>query len=442
MSSPAPATVTDRPDRALWAHYAQGIWFQLIIFAIGCLIVFSRRPDALLNAQFYAEDGSLFYRDAYQSGLHSLLMTYSGYFHILLRLTALLARLFPFAWAPLVMTTVAITFQVLPVNLFFSSRFSQISFPIRMLAGFIYLALPNSFEIDANLTNMHWHLGLLACLLVLAKPPTTRAWKMFDAVVLVLTSISSPLGALLLPVAAGVWWKRADTSSVVSFAFLLPGAAMQTISVLLHWGARQVPHYGFTGQAVFNVGPNGANIHYFAAIMGRQVFLSALLGLNTQKWILLLHHVSAVEVLSTLVGLALLLYALRYAPTELKLFILFAGAALTLALLNPLAGSPDHSQWYWLSTPACGNRYYFLLMIAFLATLIWVASRRAAPRVLRSFALTLLLLLPVGIYRDWRYPPFLDFRFEKFATAFERAPSGSEFIIPINPGWLMELTKR
>src|SRR5437764_12478785 len=113
MSSPAPATVTDRPDRALWAHYAQGIWFQLIIFAIGCLIVFSRSPDALLNAQFYAEDGSLFYRDAYQSGLHSLLMTYSGYFHRLLRLTALLAWLFRFSWAPMVMTTVAITFHLL-----------------------------------------------------------------------------------------------------------------------------------------------------------------------------------------------------------------------------------------------------------------------------------------------------------------------------------------
>jgi hypothetical protein len=92
--------------------------------------------------------------------------------------------------------------------------------------------------------------------------------------------------------------------------------------------------------------------------------------------------------------------------------------------------------------PGCGNRYYFLLMLAFLATLIWVASRRAAPRVLRSFALTLLLLLPVGIYRDWRYPPFVDFRFDEFTKAFERVPSGSRFIIPINPGWLMELTKR
>jgi hypothetical protein len=442
MSAPAPTMATQRPDRALSERYARGIWFQSIVFAIGFLTVFSRRPDALLNAQFYAEDGSLFYRDAYQSGLHSLLMTYSGYFHILLRLTALLAQLFPFAWAPLVMTMVGITAQVLPVNLFFSSRFSQISFPTRVLAGFIYLALPNSFEIDANLTNMHWHLGLLACLVLLAQPARTRAWQAFDAVVLVLTSLSSPLGALLLPVAAGVWWKRADSASVASFAFLLPGAAMQTISVLLHWRARQAPHYGFTGQAVLNFGPNGANIHYFAAIMGRQVFLSSLVGLNTQKWILLLHYVSVVEVLCTLVGFAFLLYALRYAPTELKFFILFAGAALALALLNPLAGPPDHAQWYWLCTPGCGNRYYFLLMLAFLATLIWVASRRAAPRILRSFALTLLLLLPVGIYRDWHYPPFVDFRFKEFAKAFERIPPGSRFIIPINPGWLMELTKR
>jgi hypothetical protein len=56
--------------------------------------------------------------------------------------------------------------------------------------------------------------------------------------------------------------------------------------------------------------------------------------------------------------------------------------------------------------------------------------------------LVLLLLLPVGIYRDWRYPAFMDLRFPEFARSFERVPSGTHFIIPINPGWFMQLTKR
>ena len=416
--------------------------FQLALFAIAFLIVCSRRPDAVLNAQFYAEDGAFFYRDAYHFGLHSLLLTYSGYFHSVLRLTALLALLFPFAWAPFVMNLVGIAVQVVPVNIFLSSRFSGIAFPIRVLASFIYLALPNSFEIDANVTNVQWHLALLACLVLLAQPARTRAWQVFDAIALFLTSLSSPMGILLLPLAASVWWRRRHIWSARCLAILSPGAAIQMVSVLLHWHGRQAPHSNLLGQTVLNGGTTGANFHYFAAILGRQVFLSSLLGLNTQGWLLQLHRVSAVEVISTAIGLAFLLYVLRYAPIELKLFVLFAAAVLALGLLNPLAGPPDHPQWYWLSVPGCGNRYYFLAMLAFLASLLWVASRKASPWALRYFAAVLLLLLPVGIYQDWRYPPLENFRFVEFAQQFENVPVGTKFMIPINPGWLMELTKR
>jgi len=242
-------------------------------------------------------------------------------------------------------------------------------------------------------------------------------------------------------VAALVWWKRSGTWSATSLAILFPCAAIQITSVLLHWHARQAPHSNFLGQTVVNGGTTGANFHYFAAILGRQVFLAPLLGLNTQNWLLHLDYLSTVELISTAVGLTFLGYVLRHAPAELKLFILFAAAVLALGLLNPLAGTPDHPQWYWLSRPGCGNRYYFLPMLAFLGSLVWLAARKASPGALRCVAIALLLLLPIGIYQDWRYPPFENFQFEKFANRFERVPSGTKFIIPINPGWLMELTK-
>jgi hypothetical protein len=433
--------VTQRPDRPLSRNYAQGIWFQLIVFAIGFLIVFSRRPDALLNAQFFAEDGSIFYRDAYQLGLHSLLLTYGGYFHTLLRLTAVLARAFPFAWAPLILNLVGITIQVLPVNVFASSRFSYISPPIRLLAGLVYLGLPNSFEIHVTATNLQWHQALLACLLLLAEPAKTLGWRVFDAITLVLACLSSPMGILLLPVAALVWWNRGYSWSAASFGFLLPGTAIQTISVLLNWRGRQVAHVNFAGQVVFDGGRNGVNFHDFAAIFGRQVFFSSLFGLSTQNLLTNLHGLFALEIICTGVGFAFLLYALRHAPMELRIFILFAFAVLTLDLINPLAGTPDHTQWYWLSRPGCGNRYYFLPMLAFLASLFWAATRKASLSLVRSVALALLLLLPFGIYSDWRLTPLEDFRFSAFVSKFNSVPSGTRVVIPINPGWLMELTK-
>ncbi|MBV9180005.1 MAG: hypothetical protein JO356_01720, partial [Acidobacteria bacterium] len=398
------------------------------------------RPDAILHAQFFAEDGVVFYRDAYQSGLHSLFLTYGGYFHTLLRLTALFAQLFPFAWAPLTMNLIGITMQVLPVNVFVSSRFSHIPLRLRLLASFIYLALPNSFEIDANATNLQWHQALLGCVLLLGQPALTRAWKCFDGAALLLASLSSPMGILLAAVAGAMWWKRRQGWWRVSLGVLSSGAPIQLVSIVRHWNARQVPHRDLWGHLIFNGGPRGASLHYFAAILGRQVFFSSIFGLNAQKW-LLVHYLFFVDLVLCAGGLFFLLYALRNGPAELKFFIAFAGAVFALGVMNPLAGTPDHPQWYWLCYPGCGNRYYFFPMLAFLASLLWLANSKLSACVLRYSATGLLLLLPAGIALDWQYPAFYNLRFQQFAAGFEHAPAGTTFRLPVNPGWLMELKK-
>lgn len=437
MSAPAPARLdVTRPPSNI-----EGLRFQLAVFAIGFLIICSRRPDAILNAQFFAEDGAFFYRDAYQFGLHSLLLSYGGYFHALFRLVALFAQLVPLAWAPLFMNLAGITLQVLPVTVLLSSRFSHISFRLRLLAAFVYLAIPNSYEIDANATNLQWHQALLSCMLLLAQTPKTRSWRIFDATMLLLMSVSSPIGILLVPVAALMWWNQRQAWSAASFAFLLPGSVIQIVSVLMHWHARQVPHLDLSGHPIYNGGPTGANVSYLVAILGRQVFLSSLLGLNTQYWVFHLKSVATIELACTITGLFFLIYALRYAPVQLKLFILSAYSVLALGLVNPLAGQPNVPQWSLLCIPGCGNRYYFLPMLAFLASLFWVATRESSAKAIRGFAVILLLLLPIGISQDWSYPPFQDFHFKHYASAFEGVPSGTKFSIPINPDWLMQLTK-
>ena len=402
---------------------------QAIVFLFAFLIVLSRRPDAILNAQFYAEDGAGWYLDAYNHGLRCLLLPWSGYFQTLSRTVALISLLFPLSLAPLVMNISAIVAQILPVNLFLTSRFSVIPLKTRMVGNLLYLAVPNSAEIHANLTNAQWHLGLIACLVLLARPANGWGWRIFDGAVLVLTSFSSPFAILLVPVAAALWWKRRQRWSACSLAMLVPGALVTGITALLTHDRQ--------------VAPNGPTFSRFAAILGRQVFLSSILGRNTQDWMMQLRSLQVVEAISAIAGLAILLYALRYAQTELRLFILFAYAVLALALAHPLAGAPDHPQWELLCVPGCGNRYYFLPMLAFLASLLWMAGRRAAPRAFRCFAVALLLLLPIGIYRDWEYPPFIDLQFSEYAAQFEQAPAGTKIVIPINPDahWNMELTK-
>src|SRR4051812_1583022 len=256
-------------NRSTFAWLSRGPVFHLLIVVTGFLIIFSRRPDAILNAQFWAEDGQRWYADAYQFGLRCLLIPdeLGGYFHSVSRLAALVSLIFPFSVAPLVMNLCAIGIQILPASIFLSSRFSNIALLKRLVIAFVYFALPATFEVDANATTIQWHLALLACMVLLA--PSTQSWKWhaFDGTVLVLISLDSPLGVVLLPVAAAVCWIRRNRGSAISAGLLLPGALIQGVTVLLSHSRPAAP--------------NGANFHRLISILGGQIFISPLLGNTT-----------------------------------------------------------------------------------------------------------------------------------------------------------------
>jgi hypothetical protein len=414
------------------AHYKAKL-FHLVAFITTSLIVFSRRPDAILNAQFFAEDGQRWYADAYHFGLRSLLIPDEGggYLHTVPRLAALLSLLFPLSRAPLVMNLFAITIQVLPVTIFISSRFPSIPLWKRLLVCLFYLGTPNSYGTNANATNIQWHLGLLACLVLSALPPTSRGWQVFDSIVLVLISVESPMGIVLLPVAATILWMRRNRWSCVSLALLVPGAIIQTIVVLTSH-ARQL-------------GTNGATLGRLITILGRQVFLASLVGENKVLHFALRYSVDSsfvLESLATAIGLAVLTYALRYARWELKLFIGFSYTVFALSLARPIAGALVRPQWEWLLFPGTSNRYYYLPIISFMTAVLWIVNY-APGRMARVFGIALLLFLAIAVHRNWRYPAFEDMHFQEYASKFQAAPSGTRMLIPINPpGVNMVLVKR
>jgi hypothetical protein len=148
------------------------------------------------------------------------------------------------------------------------------------------------------------------------------------------------------------------------------------------------------------------------------------------------------EALATAVGLAVLGYALRYAPWELKLFIGFSFTVFALSLARPIAGALVQSQWEWLRFPGTSNRYYYLPIISFLSAVLWIVNY-APGRLARSFGIALLLFVLIAVHRDWRYPAFEDMHFQEYALKFDAAPSGTRMLIPINPpGVKMLLVKR
>src|SRR5437773_5713484 len=173
-------------------------------------IVVSRRPDAVSNPQFWAEDGKFWFADAYNTGgVGPFLQPYYGYLHLVPRLTALVSQALLLRRGPLLFNLVAIVIEILPVQLLVSSRPSGLGgVSTRMLLAFLCLSLPHTSETHSNITNAQWYLALLAFLVLVSAPARTWGWRSFDILAVVSSSLSGPFAFMLAPVAALVWWKR------------------------------------------------------------------------------------------------------------------------------------------------------------------------------------------------------------------------------------------
>src|ERR1035437_10257778 len=89
-------------------------WQHVLVFLFAFVAFISRRPDAIFHPQFWAEDGRVWFADAYNLGWWTALFrAQDGYFQTLPRLGAALAQLLPIALAPLVLNCIAIAVQVL-----------------------------------------------------------------------------------------------------------------------------------------------------------------------------------------------------------------------------------------------------------------------------------------------------------------------------------------
>src|SRR4051812_19041269 len=217
----------------------------VLVFLLFAGIVVSRRPDVLFNAQFWAEDGKIWYADAYNLGVLSpFLHPAAGYFVTFPRLAALAGLLLPLGMVPLMFNCVAIVFQVLPAQFLLSSRCKEWgSANGRALVAFLYLALPNSHEMHANITNTQWRLALLALMILFAQPSRSPRWNAFDVLILAFSALSGPFILFIAPIAAVLYVMDTRTRHRMTFfAISVLGALIQGIALLLTGGEERVVH--------------------------------------------------------------------------------------------------------------------------------------------------------------------------------------------------------
>jgi len=415
-----------RLERVLDRHPRRLLWSVLIVaFAL----IITRRPDLVTHPQFWAEDGRFWYADAYNHGFKSLLYLYDGYLVFFYHLVALCSLLLPMRFGPLFFNLVAVLVQLSPLVLINSNRLRRV-IPYRSLAiviSFIYVSIPNANEVFGNLTNIQWHLGVASFLVLIAETSRSRRWQIFDIGILLATGLSGPLVIMLFPIAALLWWRHHGRQNIRNLALLGALALLQLSTVFILSSFHRVGNQP------------GASLHFLIEMVVGQVFTGSLLG---QKHVGLFYSHPVTLGFTLAIGLSLIIYAVIRGPLWLKLMNLFA--ALTFAsMLVSLKPLPGVNLWMSLTSPGIGQRYWYIPMLSWLSTLLWLLLASRLKLLKFCAGLLLVLLIAIGIPYSWRLKSLPNLQFQKYVSKFQALPPGTNYSIPINPpGWTVPLHKK
>jgi hypothetical protein len=360
----------------------------------GTLISLARTPMHVWNT-LWAEDGPIFVGQALASGPRVIVEGYAGYMHLIARLGAEVAVLFPLDSIPTAVTIIS----AFATSLIGSACFVMIETKIRSLAlrlavWIVCIALPiMGGEVANNLANMHWYLLIAAFIATTVRANSTSV-AVIQSVVLFVAVTSDALCLMLLPLLAVRWWlltSKRDRAPAVAFA---AGAVIQIAVVI-----SQILFAG--GRPIAAARPSGTEFVDFYTF---RVVLGGLFGTSQSSALLDAGGVVLPGVV--LVGVVIVLVlASRADATRRGAVLAFTGGSVGFALVvftvqwDGLSRAP-------LSEVFTGGRYVVVPTALLLIGLI-VAAEAGIARIRRPWAGRLVAILVLAAVV---MPTAVDFR--------------------------------
>ncbi len=371
----------------------------LVTLAVVALVAL-RKSDSLLNPQFWAEDGALFFVEAERYGGWGLLFRpYEGYLHLLPRLIAALGVSVPllhipafYAWSALAITGWIAWWLQSP----------RIALPGGWIAALALALIPHNGEIYLTTCNLQWVTALGLFALTITDDAIAPSARLGEVALLIFTALTGPFVILALPLFAWRAWSRRSVWSYLLLVLALACTAAHAPAILA-W-------------AIPSDTPVWAPLHH-AAIIGSRTFTTLFIG----------HHS-----LGELPSLTLALVVPPFLAWLLwtRRAVLPGGLALLLAALLVLAGTgykvrPDT---WTLSELINGDRYFFIPKII-LAWLLGACALTSEPRFRRLYFIVLLLPLAANARRFF-IPPSPDQNWRASCALIAR---GEPVWLPILP---------
>ncbi len=189
-----------------------------LVFATLCLLIFLRRPDRILVAQPWAEDGPVFIDQALRNPVSALITPYSGYLELVPRIVTGISLLGGVARAPFLMDVSSLVISASCVWYFALKRFRVLVSNdwLRFVLGVLIVSLPaTSGEVFVNLTNIQWFMIIYLTFWTMDQwlnydTIKTRNFtlSLFESSIATIAQLTTVYGFLLIPVLSWIGLKR------------------------------------------------------------------------------------------------------------------------------------------------------------------------------------------------------------------------------------------
>ena len=401
------------------------VYLLLLTLFITVIILDHRRPDALTNAQFWMEDGEIFFLDSYKKGFLSIFYPYAQYLHFFPRSISILGNyLIPVSHLPLFYNIASlITFLFTAVYIWLRGSENKIT---SILMIFTLTLLPIHNEVFMNITNQQWSLAFIL-LLPLAYQRKSKIWSVLDSFLILVAGLSGPFSVIFFPVVLiKYFFSRAQIKEnhylrfpFISFAFT---ACLQLISIFYHPMQR-------------SIGDPDIKEFLLASI---QLFYQHFAVLTSNPdWIYLKNPITYLLGITLFLGLFILWTATFDRNIQSNKFASFiflsASFCIFLSTLYGFRNNPG------MLDPITTDRYFYIPTIAFFWALFNYFEHKTYFLYCCILCFTFLF-----IFRNKVIPvkTFQDMEWKKYAGKFKK---NDPFEIPINPpnrGWIIKVVPK
>ncbi len=334
----APILHADRPRirRKQWWRYG-------LALVAAMALLWARAPERLLAPQFYAEDGWVFFADAFNLPTwQALTAPYNGYDHLFPRLLAELSQWLPLRVAPLAFSLSALIITAICLTWFLLPPYRVLirHDALRLAVVLLLLTSPN-LEGVMSIAYLQWFLAIWALLVTFVWPTQHRWWSGVLTLVYIGVIFSAPIVLIFVPFWLLRSWFAPTRLLRWSAGTIVVAHCLFLVRI---WQQRSDP------LAPLNPGELGLSLLDLGRAMLYKILAVNLLGNQVAEW---LHQSAGWLGIYLVAGLIIagLLWALAWSQTVRTP----AQLLLTVSLLYVIFIA---APFYWLRT--YGHEYPFL----------------------------------------------------------------------------------